>query len=232
MNTPTAIITGAGRGIGRATAIELSRRGFAVVLVARREADLIETARLCDPACRVRADVADEDAADRIAGAALEFTGRIDVLVNNAGYAPILSIEQTTPDEWRRVIDVNLTAPYLLSRACWPTFLKQSSGVIVNVSSLAARDPLPGFLAYGAAKAGLNVLGLTLAREGAPAGIRVHTIAPGAVETEMFRSLVDEKTWPTDRTMEPGQVAGVIAACADGTLAHASGEVIWIKRNP
>jgi 3-oxoacyl-[acyl-carrier protein] reductase len=91
---------------------------------------------------------------------------------------------------------------------------------------------LPGFLAYGAAKAGLNVLGLTLAREGAPAGIRVHTIAPGAVETEMFRSLVDEKTWPKDRTMAPEHVARVIAACADGTLAHASGEVIWIRRNP
>lgn len=232
MNARTAIITGAGRGIGRATAAELSRRGFAVVLVARRESDLRDTARLCGQAHLLRADVADEDAADRIVTAALEATGRIDVLVNNAGYAPMLSVERTTPEEWRRVIDVNLTAPYLLSRACWPTFLKQSSGVIVNVSSMAARDPLPGFLAYGAAKAGLNVLGLTLAREGAPAGIRVHTIAPGAVETEMFRSLVNETTWPKDRTMAPEHVARVIAACADGTLAHASGEVIWIRRNP
>jgi 3-oxoacyl-[acyl-carrier protein] reductase len=95
---------------------------------------------------------------------------------------------------------------------------------------MSAKDPLPGFLAYGAAKGGLNTFGLALGREGAPHNIRVHTIAPGAVETAMFRSLVDEKTWPKDRTLDPADVARVIAACVDGTLKHTSGEVIYLNR--
>jgi NAD(P)-dependent dehydrogenase (short-subunit alcohol dehydrogenase family) len=112
------------------------------------------------------------------------------------------------------------------------TSQKPAGGVIVNVSSMAAKDPLPGFLAYAAAKAGLNLFGLALAREGAPYDIRVHTVAPGSVETGMFRALVDEQTWPREKTLDPADVARVIAACADGTLRHASGGVIYLNRNP
>lgn len=231
MKQPIAIITGAGRGIGRATALELDRRGFAVALVARNEAELAEVARACRKALVIRADVANEQDVDRLVADTLANFGSIDVLINNAGYAPMLSIEKTSADEFRRVIEVNLTSAFMLSRACWPTFVARGGGVIVNVSSMAAKDPLPGFAAYGAAKAGLNTLGLALAREGATSNIRVHTIAPGAVETAMFRSIIDETTWPQSKTLTPPDVANLICDCVTGSLRHTSGETIYVKKD-
>jgi NAD(P)-dependent dehydrogenase (short-subunit alcohol dehydrogenase family) len=102
--------------------------------------------------------------------------------------------------------------------------------VIVNVSSLAARDPFPGFFAYGAAKAGLNLLGLSLARQGASIGVRVCTVAPGAVETPLFRSLMTPEQFPTENTLSPEDVARVIGQCATGDLRFTSGEVIWMHK--
>lgn len=158
--------------------------------------------------------------------------GRVDALVNNAGYAPLLSLEQTTDEVWRDAIDVNLSATFWLARECWPIFKRQGGGVIVNVSSAAARDPFTGFIAYGAAKAGLNNLGLSLAREGAKDNIRVHTIAPSATETEMFRALPGMASFPKDATMSPDDVARVIVQCITGELAHTSGEVIYLHKSP
>jgi NAD(P)-dependent dehydrogenase (short-subunit alcohol dehydrogenase family) len=102
--------------------------------------------------------------------------------------------------------------------------------VIVNISSLAARDPFPGFAAYGSAKAGLNLFGLSLAREGATIGIRVYTIAPGAVETSLFRSLMTVEQFPTEQTLSPVEVARVIARCAAGDAEFISGQVIWMQK--
>lgn len=232
MSQLVAIITGAGRGIGRATAVELSRRGYAVSLVARSVEELSETAVHCPASICVKADITSSYDIDRILEATIQKFGRIDALINNAGLAPMASIERTTLEQFRQVLDVNLTATFALSRACWPHFLKQKSGVIVNVSSMAAKDPLPGFAAYGPAKAGVNILGLVMAREGAAHGIRVHTIAPGSVETQMFRSLIDEKTWPKEKTLPPEEVAKMIASCVTGELKYTSGEVIYIRREP
>jgi NAD(P)-dependent dehydrogenase (short-subunit alcohol dehydrogenase family) len=103
--------------------------------------------------------------------------------------------------------------------------------VIVNISSLAARDPFPGFAAYGAAKAGLNLLGLSLAREGDPHNIRVHTIAPAAVETAMFRKLMDEAQYGRDKTLDPADIARVVAQCVAGDLRYTSGEVIYVRKS-
>lgn len=232
MTHRTAIITGAGRGIGRATAAALSRRGYACVLMARSAHELDAAAHDCAVARVAPGDVSSETDIARAVQVALDEFGRVDALVNNAGLAPMAPIEETSLADWRRTIDVNLTSAFLACRAVWPHFVRQGAGVIVNVSSMAAKDPLPGFLGYAAAKAGLNALGLALARQGASKGIRVHTVAPGAVETRMFRSLVDESTWPTDRTLLPSDVADVIAACVEGTLRYASGEVIYLRREP
>ena len=94
--------------------------------------------------------------------ALLEQFGRLDAIVHCAGLAPILKIEETTDQQWHDVIDTSLSAAFYLARAAWPAFVKQKGGVIVNISSLAARDPFVGFAAYGAAKAGMNLLGLAL----------------------------------------------------------------------
>src|SRR4029079_9090658 len=107
------------------------------------------------------------------------------------------------------VIDTNLSSAFYLAKALWDTFKKQHAGCIVNISSMAARDPFPGFLAYGAAKAGLNLLSLVLAREGAQHVIRSYAIAPGAVETEMFRPIMSKEQWPSEKTLDPADVARV-----------------------
>ncbi len=230
MNSPSAIITGAGGGIGRATAIELARRGYRLVLCGRTESTLRATAEAAGNGVIVAGDLSESATADRIVGTAISLLGRIDVVVNNAGIAPALSIEQTTDQQWRDVIDINLSAAFYLCRAVWPVFRKAGGGVIVNVSSLAARDPFPGFTAYGAAKAGLNLLGLSLAREGEPVGIRVCTVAPGAVETNLLRSLFSQERLPADKALAAADVAKVIGQCAAGDLKFTSGEVIWMHK--
>jgi NAD(P)-dependent dehydrogenase (short-subunit alcohol dehydrogenase family) len=150
--------------------------------------------------------------------------------VNNAGLAPVRSIEQMTIDEWRATIETNLSATFYFSRAAWPAFKKQKAGVIVNISSAASRDPFPGFAAYGAAKAGVNLLGLSLAREGEPIGVRVHTLALSAAETAMFRQILTPEQYPAEKTMSPTEVAKVIALCVTGELRHTSGEVIYLHK--
>src|SRR5206468_11715185 len=119
-------------------------------------------------------------------------------------------------DEWRATIDTNLSATFYLSKAAWPILKRQGGGAIVNISSMAARDPFAGFAAYGAAKAGVNLLSLSLAREGAAHGIRVYTVAPGAVETPMFRGIMSRDQFPTEQTLDPADVARVIGQCVGG----------------
>jgi NAD(P)-dependent dehydrogenase (short-subunit alcohol dehydrogenase family) len=228
------ILSGAGGGIGRATAIELAKLDYRVVLVGRTESTLRQTQQsLVAESMIAVADVTQVQQVNALVARTLERFGRIDALVNNAGSAPVLSIEQTTPQIWNDVLATNLSAAFYLSRAVWPTFKRQNAGVIVNISSMAARDPFAGFLAYGAAKAALNNFGLTLAREGAAVGVRVHTIAPGAVETPMFRSILSPQQFPTENTLAPAEVARVVAQCVSGTeLRYTSGEVIWMSKKP
>ena len=102
--------------------------------------------------------------------------------------------------------------------------------ILADISSAAARDPFAGFTAYSAAKAGVNLLGLSLAREGAPHNIRVHTVAPAAVETEMFRKIVSKDQYPTEKTLAPEDVAKTVVACIAGDLQHTSGEVVWLHK--
>ncbi len=233
MSRPVAIITGAGSGIGRATAVTLAGRGYRLALVGRREGLLRETAdRLPDGAAVLPADVTDPNAGNRIVAAALATFGQVDAVVNNAGVAPSLSVEETTDDRWRQVIDTNLTAAFALVRAAWPTFRRQGHGAVVNVSSLAARDPWPGFAAYASAKAGLVAMGLSLAREGAMIGVRAYTVAPGATETPMLRRLLGPDQFDPARALDPATVAAVIADCVTDAGGHASGDVIWIEHRP
>ena len=232
-HSPVVIVTGASRGIGRATARMLSSKNWRVALVARSTDHLNEAASGLSNALTISVDIAKgSSVADQIVGEVRERFGRIDALVNNAGYAPLLSLEQTTDQVWRDAIDVNLSAAFWSTRSCWPEFKKQGGGVVVNVSSAAARDPFPGFIAYGAAKAAINNLSLSLAREGAKDAIRVHCIAPGATETEMFRSLPGMASFPSESTMSPDDVARVIVQCLSGELAHTSGEVIYLHKSP
>jgi NAD(P)-dependent dehydrogenase (short-subunit alcohol dehydrogenase family) len=230
MDAPVALITGAGRGIGRAVAVELSLRAYALLLVSRTEGELRGSAKLTNAAHIFPADIAKPQAAKDAVQKCLERFGRLDAIVHCAGLAPILKIEETTDQQWHDIIDTNLSAAFYLARAAWPTFVEQKGGVIVNISSQAARDPFVGFAAYAAAKAGVNLLGLSLAREGQVHGIRVHTIAPGATETQMFRKLMTPAQFPQEKTLDPADVARIVAQCVTGELKHTSGEVIWVHK--
>jgi NAD(P)-dependent dehydrogenase (short-subunit alcohol dehydrogenase family) len=229
---PVSLITGSGRGIGRATAIALSARGHRLALVSRSMDELEETARLCKTeSLVVPADICDPSAVLGAIAQTHERFGRIDALIHNAGMAQLGPFDQLTPQQWQTTIDTNLSAAYHFCHGLWPIWRKQNSGVAVFVSSAAARDPFAGLAAYGAAKAGLNLLGLALAREGAAIGLRVHTVAPGAVETKMLRSAFTTDQFPSDQTLDPSDVAAVIAQCVAGDLRHTSGEVIYVHKH-
>ena len=235
MDEAVAVITGAGRGIGRATAIELARAGFRLALASRNASELEATLRAAGAGPRaagivVPTDVTKADEVDRLVRATVDRLGRIDAAVHCAGLAPVRTITEMSVDEWRAVIDTNLSAAFFLCSSAWPVFERQRAGVVVNVSSFAARDPFPGFAAYGAAKAGVNLFGLAAAREGEKIGIRVHTVAPAAVETAMFRQILTEEQYPADKTLAPEDVAKTIAQCVTGQLKYTSGEVIYVRR--
>jgi NAD(P)-dependent dehydrogenase (short-subunit alcohol dehydrogenase family) len=230
MTKPVAIITGAGRGIGQATAVELSQRGYRIALAARNKEQLEQTLRLVQDGVVIPTDITQPDEVKRLVDQTLLKFSRIDAVVNNAGFAPMVSIGETSLQQWRDILETNLSAAFYMSRAVWPIFQSQRFGVIVNISSMASRDPFVGLGVYAAAKAGLNMLSQALSREGKELGIRVHTIAPGAVETGMFRELVSKADWPEEKTLRPEDVAAVIGECVCGNLRFTSGETIFLSK--
>ncbi|HEX8341367.1 MAG TPA: SDR family oxidoreductase [Tepidisphaeraceae bacterium] len=228
---PVALVTGAGRGIGRATAVAFAKAGFATVLVARNVAELTETKSLCgDNAVVEIADVRDGPRADAIVAGTVARFGRIDVLVNNAGLAPLVAFEKMTEQIFRDTIDTNLLAAFHYSRAVWPVMQRQGGGTIINLSSESARDPFDGFAAYAAAKAAINAFTKALASEGDAHHIRAIAVAPAGVETAMLRKIATpEQLRPAD-VLTPQDVADAILAAATGPLRHASGEVIYLHK--
>ena len=227
---PAALVTGAGSGIGRATALRLAGRGYAVALVGRTGSKLGETAAACPggQTLEISADLADPAACISAVKQMVQRFGRIDALCNIAGWAKLASIANTTNEQWRTTLDTNLSAVFYLTRAAWPNFERQRRGVIVNVSSMASIDPFPGFAAYATAKAGLNMLTRISAREGTAIGVTTVCIAPGAVETPMLRSAFDETAIPRHATLDPDTIAELICGCITGERPFTSGEVIPI----
>jgi 3-oxoacyl-[acyl-carrier protein] reductase len=228
-----AIVTGGGRGIGRAAAITLASSGYTCVAVSRSQSEVDETARLAgNGSVGVVCDVCQTDQIQRVVDDTTARFGRIDALANCAGVAPMLPFEQISKAVWDEVIATNLTSVFLFTQAVWTPMRQQGGGVIVSVSSEASRDPLMGLSAYGAAKAGVNLLTKALAKEGDAHNIRVHAIAPTGVETAMLRKIVGEKILPTDQVLQPQDVANAIRACICGDIAYSSGETIFIHRRP
>jgi NAD(P)-dependent dehydrogenase (short-subunit alcohol dehydrogenase family) len=230
--SPAVIITGAGSGIGRATALRLAERGAALVLAGRREAPLDDTRHAVhevSPDTQVRTiacDLSTDAGITRLADGALEALGSVQALVNNAGAAALRPIPQTDRALLERMFNVNVYGPALLIGALWETLADQDDACIVNVSSMAAADPFPGFFAYAAAKSAVESLGRSIVNERGEASIRVFTVAPGAVETPMLRGLVSEDVLPGSATLSPAAVAAVIEACIFGRRPDDEGGVI------
>lgn len=226
-----AIVTGAGRGIGRAIALRLAARGMNVLAVARTSGDLETTvaqaAGLPGTCTAYAADVGRSDQIDGVVKAALERFGKLDVLVNNAGVAPLCGIERITDALLAETLAVNVSAVVYACRAAW-TALGRSRGTIVNLSSLSAVDPFPGFALYGATKAWVNVFTRALAAEGRQAGIKVFAVGPGAVETDMLRKAFPD--FPADQTLQPADVAAAVEWLLDARAEHMTGQTIYVKK--
>lgn len=228
-----AVVTGAGRGIGRACAVRLSEAGYRVLAISRTKGELEETARLAARAEEIEAlvgDVTESALATRAVERVMSRWERVDLLVNCAGVAPLRPIGETSVELFNQVIGINLTSAFAFARAVWEPMRQRKSGAIVSISSMASRDPFPGFSAYAAAKGGINALTLALDREGQPHGIRAYAVAPGAVETAMFRLLMSPEQFPTDKALDPREVAEVVYQCAEGALAYSSGETLFLSR--
>jgi 3-oxoacyl-[acyl-carrier protein] reductase len=195
LNGKVAIVTGGGRGIGRAIARRFAAEGAAVVLTARSESELQSVAAEIQAAgaraTAVKADVSLEADCEKIVRAGRAAYGAIDILVNNAGiYGPVLPVEKITPQEWDEVIGVNLRGPFLLSRLVLPEMYERGSGAILNITSIAGKHAFAMNSPYATSKAGLAGLTRTLAAEGAQKGVRVNAVSPGPVtETKMWQHL-------------------------------------------
>ena len=231
LRNQVAIVTGAGRGIGRAIAHRLAKSGASVVAVARTRNQIAETCSQIKAsggiAIPIAANVTQEAEVSRLVEQTIASFGRVDVLVNNAGVAPLMRIEQTSTVDFDTVISTNVRAVFLCCRAVWGPMAKAGGGAIVNISSVGAFDPFPGFAAYGAAKAFVNTYTKALAAEGAGQNIRVYAVAPGAVETTMLRGAFPD--FPADKVLAPDDVAGLVETLLTPACRYSTGQTIVIQ---
>lgn len=184
------MISGAGTGLGRATAIAFAAEGATALLLGRRRDKLEETADLVwkktgKTAFVLQTDVTMEEDVQGAVQAALERYGRIDVLLNNAAVLESGSVAELTSDHWHKQISTNLTAPFLLTKAVLPAMRAQKYGRIINITSSLSKNGAGGYAAYSAAKAGLESLTRTIADEEHEHGILVNLYNPGTLSTEM-----------------------------------------------
>jgi len=191
MTQKTAIITGAGKGIGKALAIKLASIGYNVVIAARNKAEISAVAQICEDegvsALPVVTDVTNEESVELLFESAQEKFGRIDLLVNNAGMGIFKPLAETSLEDWNKVISTNLTGSFLCARKAFEIMKTCGGGTIVNIASVVGIKGYPNQGAYTASKHGMVGLTKVLAEEGREFKIRAHVICPGGVATEMVR---------------------------------------------
>ena len=234
-----AIVTGAARGIGHATAQKCLASGATVALWDIDAAALDKAVSSLKQSDRIHAavvDVTDEASIAAAVDALIRDVGRIDILVNNAGItggnAPLW---QLAPEVWRRVVEVNLVAPYLVCRAVVPHMIAAGYGRIVNIASIAGKDGNPNASHYSASKAGLIGLTKSLGKELATTGVLVNCIAPAAAKTELFGQMKQEhidymlSKIPMNRFVTVDEIAAMVAWLASEECSFSTGAVFDIS---
>ncbi|MEO8967591.1 MAG: SDR family oxidoreductase [Solirubrobacteraceae bacterium] len=236
-----AVVTGSSSGIGRAVAIELGRRGAAVVVTSRDQSRAEATAAAIDAeggrSSALAVELTDPGAARALMDHAQARFGRLDVLVNSAGAGQVAASETLAPAEFRRIIELDLAAPFECAQAAARLMLAAGRGVIVNISSLTGHLGLARRAAYSAAKHGLEGLTKTLAAEWSPRGVRVISVAPAYVATDLLAGTmaaggftvedVAART-PLRRLAEPEEVARVVAFLASDDASYITGSSILV----
>ncbi|MEP7149181.1 MAG: SDR family NAD(P)-dependent oxidoreductase [Acidobacteriota bacterium] len=237
----TAIVTGASRGVGRATAIRLAEGGANVAVnFLTNEVEALETVRICQnkgvEAIAVQADVSDMVEAQKLAKETIDRFGQIDLVVCNAGVWEGAAIEDMSEDIWNKVINTNLKSAWATTKACVPSLKKQSSGSIVMVSSTSGQRGEAGYSNYSASKGGMISFTKALATELCPK-IRVNAVAPGWIETAMVRPAFEDDAYyqnviagiPLNRIATTDDVALSICFLLSDWSRHITGEIVNIN---
>ncbi len=228
-----AIVTGASRGIGRAIALQLAQVGAKVVVnyaSSSGAADELVASIVDDggEAIAVQADISNAEQIDTLFATVIEKWGRVDVLVNNAGITRDALLLRMKLEDWQAVIDTNLTGVFLCTRVASKIMLKQKSGRIINITSVAGLMGNPGQANYSAAKAGVIGFTKTVAKELSSRGITVNAVAPGFIATDMTNDLKVEgilQFIPLGRYGQPEEVAGMVRfLAADPAAAYITGQ--------
>ena len=235
-----ALVTGATRGLGKAMALALAQAGAHVALNARSADPLkkivAEVEGLGRRALAVPGDVSDEAQVKEFVKRAQDHFGRIDILVNNAGVWEGTYFFRLAKEDWDKVVAVNLTGTYLVSKAVARIMMKQRSGKIINMASVLGLRGSPEALAYCAAKAGIVQMTKVMAIELGPAGVQVNCIAPGLFATDMTKQYTEDteamKEYlariPSKRYGQPEELAGVIVFLASKASEHITGQTVVI----
>lgn len=241
-----AVVTGSSKGIGKAIALAFakSREYQGIVVNSRKQAeaqqvsDEIKKSLGCN-SIAIEADMSKESDCIRLIEEAVKYYRRIDVLVNNAGIQQELPFEETSTEIWRKIIDVDLTAPFVCSREAVKYMINQKNpkgGCIINISSVHQEIPKPFYIAYAAAKAGIKMITKTMALELARYDIRVNAVAPGAIETDMNQELKEDqvelkrilKRIPLKRIGTSEEVANVVEFLASDKASYVTGSTYLI----
>jgi NAD(P)-dependent dehydrogenase (short-subunit alcohol dehydrogenase family) len=231
-NESVVIVTGGGGGIGRACSVRFAEAGAQVIAASRSRDALVETRAIITKKrgrCDVETvDVSVAEQVDRLVSTVIDRYGRVDVLVNNAGIAPLGTVDAITPERFDELVAVNIAGVYYGCRAVFPIMRERGGGAIVNISSIASVDPFPGLAAYGASKAWVNAWTKGLANEGKAHGVRVFAVAPGAAETPMLRGAFPD--YPEDQALDPSDVAELVFAMCQPACRHVTGQTVFIKK--
>ena len=241
LDNKRALITGGGRGIGRACALALASAGAEIAVVSRTQDELDEVVQKINSgggnAHALTGDVSAPEEGQRLTEAALELWDKVDILVNGAGISPVLKpaikLDHT---EWQQILDTNLTGTFQLLREVGRHMVSRGSGSVVNVTSVGATRALPRLAAYCAAKAALDELTRVLAAEWASSGVRVNSVAPAYIETDLTKGVQENEQLqgeivdrtPMGRFGKPEEVALPVLFLASDAASYVTGHTLYV----